>query len=420
MHSGEEPVDQPRGSCMRLFAPIGALLFLAMSCLTAAAEPSPLGLNERQLVERGMPVTVIDGMKVYHSVSAKAQAAIYGKAIAEALDFHRAELGWTGDLAVAVLDADDWRELVALPYPVPHAELNWNLVVMPDSIADFPGFDLWDLDAEALNVSLTFHEIGHVIADQLKLRSDNHWIEELVADLFLAAYVRAGRGDLAAILSGVPPRFSNPGPYDQLADLDFFYAEVGLESYAWFQFRLAEAADRMLAGRRFSDVVKGLRKEFPKRQALRRETVAKTLERLERVMPGAAEMLADMAGDGVLPRLSPATCAAVSSPGSEARTEATLVVENRSAAPVRLWIEELIAEGATFQARLQHFGEDDLPRIIEDAVAAALASDESATVVRPGMVEIVTAKSGAVVDLMDGTCLAFPAETSRLIVSGAP
>lgn len=406
---------------MRLFAPVGALLFLATFCLAAAAEPSPLGLNERQLVERGMPVAVIDGTKVYHSATARPQAETYGKAIAEAIAFHRAELGWSGDLAVAVLDADDWRELVALPYPVPHAELTWNLVVMPDSIAGFPGFDLWDFDAEALNVSLTFHEIGHVIANQLDLRSDNHWIEELVADLFLAAYVRAERGDLAAILSGVPPRFSNPGPYDQLADFDFFYAQVGLESYAWFQFRLAEAADRMLANRRFADIVRGLRREFPKQLRLRRETVGRTLERLERIVPGASDALADMAGDGILPRLSPLPCAAVAAPGDEARTPARLIVENRSEAPARVWIEEVIAEDAAFRARLQHFGDDEaLPQVIEDAVAAALASEESAAVVPPGGIEIIEAKSGAVVDLMNGTCLGFPAATSRLIVSNGP
>ncbi len=404
---------------MRISTLIGAFLLLVLHS-PAATEPSPLGLNERQLVERGMPVAVIDGTKVYHSASARAQAATYGQAIAAALAWHRAQLRWTGNLAVAVLDAEDWAELVMLPYPVPHAELNWNLVVMPDSIASFPGFDLWDFEAEALNVSLTFHEVGHIIANQLDIRSDNHWIEELVADLFLAAYVRGERGDLAAILAGVPPRFSNPGPYDQLADLDFFYAEVGLESYAWFQFRLAEAADRMLAGRRFADIVAGLRREFPKQRALRRETVGRTLEHLERIVPGATAALADMAGDGVLPRLSPRACAAVPAPGNEARTPATLIVENRTGVPARLWIEEVIAYNAALQAKLQNFGEDDdaLARIIEDAVAAALASEESATMVPPGGVEIIKAQSGAVIDLMDGTCLAFPAETSRLIVSG--
>ena len=132
-----------------------------------------------------------------------------------------------------MLDADDWRELVALPYPVPPRRSE------PEPCGDagqHRGLSrlrhLWDFEPEALNVALTFHEIGHVIADQLDIRSDNHWIEELVADLFLSTHVRAGRGYLTPILSGVPPRFSNPGPYDQLADPDFFYAGVGLESYA--------------------------------------------------------------------------------------------------------------------------------------------------------------------------------------------
>lgn len=87
-----------------------------------------------------MPVTVIGGTKVYHSDSARAQAATYGKAIAAALAWHRAQLRWTGDLAVVVLDADDWRELAALPYPVPHAELTWKLVVMPVGLESYAWF----------------------------------------------------------------------------------------------------------------------------------------------------------------------------------------------------------------------------------------------------------------------------------------
>lgn len=149
--------------------------------------------------------------------------------------------------------------------------------------------------------------------------------------------------------------------------------------------------------------------------------MGRTLERLERIVPGAADLLADMAGDGVLPRLSPLACDAVAAPGDEVRTSARLVVENRSGAPTRLWIEELIADNAAFEAKLLHFGDDDvLPQIIAEAVAAARADEESATVVPPGMIEIVEAQSGAVVDLMDGTSLSFPAKSSRLIVSGNP
>ena len=310
-----------------------ALLLLALLPATARAAP-PAELSERLLVARGLPLLTLDGIRVYHSTSARAVAELYGAALAEALAWYRATLGWRGVVTAVVLDEADWGELVALPYPVPHAQRRWDLVVMPDSIARFPGFAAWDFDDRTLTLALTFHEVGHLIAPQLGLASGNHWVEELIANLFLAAYVLAERPDLAPILAGVPPRFANPGPFDQLFDLDSFYAGGGLENYAWFQFRLAALAGHLVEGRDFAAVIGAMRAAFPAERADRRLTVSRTLALLEPIAPGASPLLADMAGDGVLPALAPGACDASPPAGPATQTPALLLLDNRGAAPL--------------------------------------------------------------------------------------
>lgn len=407
-----------RGSAWALCV-LAGILFIA----PALAGPSPYGVAERELVERGMPSITIEGTRVYHSPSAAAPAETYGRAIASALAWYRGELDWQGELVVAVLDAQDWAELVLLPYPVPHAQLLWNVVVMPDSIESFPGFEHWDFDAEELNISLTFHEAGHILANQLGIRSGNHWIEELIANLFLAAHVRAEREDLGAILDGVPPRFSNPGPYDQLADLDNFYAGGGLANYAWFQFRLAEAAGHAVEGRRLAEIVEDLLREFPAASGmLPRETVRRTMERLERIAPGVGGRLGDMAGDGILPLLEPTACADVAPPPDAAeRARVASFLENRSRTPLRFRFDEQMAEIVAAQVQIDFLlrGEGDSPelaRVIEEKVAEALASEESVSVLAPGRVLKIDFKSGGVIDLLDGRCLVLPALTTRFAV----
>lgn len=103
---------------------------------------------------------------------------------------------------------------------------------MPDRIDSFPGFDKWDLDPIALNAALTLHEIGHNVAFQLGIVSGNPWVNELIANVFLAGYARAEEESFAVLLNGVPPRFAEAGVLTYLHELDVLYAAVGLENYA--------------------------------------------------------------------------------------------------------------------------------------------------------------------------------------------
>jgi hypothetical protein len=363
---------------------VGTVLLLALllAPLESRAAPPAGGLSEAYLRRSGLPSFAVADVRVYHSASALEVARIYGSAIAAALAWYRAELAWDGEIAVAVLDEADWQAMVALPYPVPHAERAWNLVVMPDSVARFPGFATWDLDAALLNEALTFHEVGHLLAPDLGLASGNHWIDELTANLFLAAYVRAARPDLAAILAGVPPRFANPGPFDQLFDLDSFYAGGGLENYAWFQFRLAALADRIVQGRPFAAVMQALGQAFPATGAGRRLTIPETLARLERVAPGSTALVADMAGDGVLPALLPGACP---ERVPAAGRESLVFLDNRGTAPL---------------------GYRAFPGVAPFALLP------------PGEVAALVAGAGSQIELDAGACLAVPPGYARYSPGG--
>lgn len=187
-----------------------ALLAALAMVVAALAQPAPHGLRERDLIARGTPVLTVDGLTVFHSPGSEPEARAYGRTVADAARWFRAHTAWDGPLVMAVLDADDWAQLVTLPYPVPHAEIIGSMVVMPKDISGFPGFGDWSLDARRLNLALTVHELGHIIMRGQGVLPGNHWIDELMANVVMAAYVRAHPGDLDFILAGPPEGFANP------------------------------------------------------------------------------------------------------------------------------------------------------------------------------------------------------------------
>lgn len=289
------------GSTMREIGRRSSALIAAMIVSTglvfslpAATQPSPFGLDEEQLVARGLSSFETEHLRVHHSWGAEDAARAYAEVLDDAAGWLADGVGWRATLVVAVLDGDDWRALARLPFPVPHARPGESMVVIPTSIAAYPGFDIWRLDARELTTALAVHELGHVAAYDLDINRESLWVGELVANLFMAGYVRERRPDLDALLGGVPDGFDGAGAVRSLAVLDEHYAGVGLENYAWFQFRLAELADVMVEARPFAEIVSGLREEFPFGQT--GDNLADALRRLERIVPGSTAAIADMTG----------------------------------------------------------------------------------------------------------------------------
>jgi hypothetical protein len=214
-----------------------------------------------------------------------------------AVAWYRRTLAWDGSVDMAVLDEADYRRTTGIPYPSPHAEIRTGFIIIADHVETHPGFGLWEIDGRDINTAWTFHELGHVIAHDLGIASANVWVNELIASVIMAGYVRAERPEFDGFQSGMPPRFADAGHFATLADFDELYFSMGQYDYLWFHFHLARIADFM-AGQPggLSAAAAGLRREFPAGAGRGRETIAATLERLERIAPGLTATVGGLAG----------------------------------------------------------------------------------------------------------------------------
>lgn len=259
-----------------------AVLFLGCA-LTGAAAQTP-ATNSGRVDALGLP-RLEGAVTLSYSRAAEREAAVYHTELEAAVAWYRRETGWSVPVRVAVLSKADFPRATSIPYPTPHAETATGFIILADRVDEHPGFDLWDLDAVALNTAWGFHEMGHVLARDLGIASTSAWVGELIANMFMAAYVRAERPALAGFQSGLPPRFREPQRYTSLAEFDALYFGMGQQNYLWFQFEIARLADYLVARGNFPGVVAGLQREFPAARRAR-ESVAETFARLERIRPG--------------------------------------------------------------------------------------------------------------------------------------
>lgn len=309
---------------MRLLAAFATAILLS----TSSGTGQEFSLTLHRLQASDLPVKEAP-FALYYSPGAEAEADRYAAALGEAVAWYRETIGWDGRFAMAVLDEADYERYAGQTYPVPYAEVVTGLVVMPDDISSFPGFDAWGLDAIDLNASLTLHEIGHAIAHDIGLWSSSHWVNELIANVFLAAYLRAERPDDRGLLDGVPPGFADAARTTNLVDLDDLYSGVGLDTYAWFQFRLAAMADFLVADREFKPLIAELTATFPAEEARNASvmpTPEEALRRLEAIAPGVSALAADLLGRPDVPETEAVAC------GPDKADEATgaILVENHA------------------------------------------------------------------------------------------
>ena len=158
-----------------------------------------------------------------------------------------------------------------------------------------PGFDLWGIDGRDINAAWTFHEMGHVIAHDLGIASANAWVNELIASVIMAGYVRAERPQFAGFQSGMPPRFANANHFSTLEQFDSLYFAMGQLDYLWFHFYIAQIADYLASGPGgIVAAVNGLKREFPAAANRGVEPVAQTLYRLERITQGVTALAAPL------------------------------------------------------------------------------------------------------------------------------
>ena len=385
--------------------------FAAIVATGALSVPAAAG-DYDNLITLGLPV-IAGSVPVYYSPSAEAEATVYAETFTRAVPWLRQQLDWDGNITMAVLDAADYQRVSAfIPYPIPYADTGdgGRLVVMPDRIDSYPGFETWDLDPIALNAALTLHEIGHIVAAQTGILSGNHWVNELIADVFLAGYARAEEPAFTALLNGVPPRFASAGKLTYLHELDALYAGVGLENYAWFQFRLADLADHIVTGRDFAAVIAELRDAFPASDA-QVESVDAVLLRLEQIAPGVTALAADMTEPSRLPAPAIGPC---SLPPDYGDGSFVLFVENRSDAPLRYTSHGKVEELASVAIMMQEIEEAELDAF----VTASMADFRFADALEPGSIYVTTAREGDVYAIEGNGCFVVPDAPSRFVWTG--
>jgi hypothetical protein len=271
----------------RLLGAFAALILLAAGLAPAAAQSGLDRLDALDLPQ------ITGRITLDHSEAASEIAGAYFPEIDAAARWFEDMLGWTGPVRVAVLTAEDYARVGTIPYPSPYTETRTGLIVIADDVSTHPGFELWDLDAFELNAAWAFHELGHKIARDLGIWSPSYFVNELIANVFMAAYVRAERPIFAGFQSGMPPRFASAGTITRLEDFDRVYFGMGQANYLWFHFHLAAMADFIVTDEDFPAIVARLQGEFPLVQP-RAETLAQSFARLERVKPGVTALTAPL------------------------------------------------------------------------------------------------------------------------------
>jgi hypothetical protein len=277
-------------------------LFSAVTVLLTWAAP-----KDRLEILRKLNLPESQGsVPVIYVPAARDRALAYQRSLEDAHAWFEQQLGLKLSVYLAVVDQQTYSKLNDVPWPMPYSDPDQaspDVIVFPSRMEDLIGPET---QSKTAGEYVTYHEDGHEFAYALKIRSGNEWVNELVANLFMAAYIDAKRPDLSFVLKG--PAADQHPRYTSLADLDYVYFDgVGFQNYVWFQWHLQRIANFLVTGQSFSSVIGKVRTEFPA-SAHRQETVEQIVARLDHIRPGVREMLGTLAGPTSLRAILPSAC----------------------------------------------------------------------------------------------------------------
>jgi len=299
------------------------LLGIALAAFAAAEDDSLLARLQ------GMHLDESPGaVPVLYVAAAKDRALGYQDLEQAAHAWYEEQLLLRAPLTLAVLDRGHYQDpRVALGWPMPYSiTQGQSVIVFPTHIEDLaPDGPSTKMPGE----HILYHETGHIVAHAMGIASGNNFANEIVADVFLAAYVHAKRPELAWALAGPPSDFKKPLRYMSLADLDYLDTGVGFENYLWFQANLRHAGDFLVHGEDFAGVAAKLRQAFPA-SAKKQESVNEIVARLDGMRPGFREMLGPLAGPSTLPLIQPSACRE----GSDSGRRSGVAIYNKTNAPL--------------------------------------------------------------------------------------
>jgi hypothetical protein len=156
---------------------------------------------------------------------------------------------------LAVLDKESWEKFSpGSLYPfLPFNE--HGAIFINANVEELPALRPTVLPGEFI----LFHELGHILAEELKIESPS-FTSEFFANIFSAAYILAKRPDLKFVLDGPPPeKWPRPPRYTSLADLGYLGPEpMGQANYVWFENHLERVAGLFMKDQKLRDIVRGL------------------------------------------------------------------------------------------------------------------------------------------------------------------
>jgi len=297
--------------------------------LSVAAQPAD---DLKKLRELGLPEAP-GSMPVIYVASAKERALRFQKSLEAAQSWYEKQLKVRVPIVLAVLDPET-RQKISDPMIIPH-NFVWGMPGAAQGVVVIPANGGAPSAVPAvhpeflLHEPAAFHEVGHIIAYRLNIRSGNQFVNELVAQMFAVAYMKAERPDLNWVLDNLRDgRTTQTAPrYTSLADLDYLYTAVGDANYVWFQQAgLGRLAYFLVIDQSFPAVIEKLQKAFPTADA-KQETIEDISRHLEGIRPGFLKEAGSLAGPTTIPSISPSACPELTKGGGRSY----LVVRNNTA-----------------------------------------------------------------------------------------
>lgn len=294
---------------MRLLAGIVVLLAAPMN----AQQTHPMETLRRA------GLSVSEGpVRMLYSPGVKEPALRSQIVLQEANAWFEQQLGRRVSMTLAVLDAKTLAKVS--PLPMASSWFEPNLVLFPADIQSLmPQVYAGNDRAPAAETAL-FHESGHIFANEISIQGGG-FINELVPNVFAAAYIRAVRPELAFVLDGAPTGMKPR--YTSWEDLLYLRETVGLENYLWFQMELQGLADWCVRTYGFAQAVEAFHKAFPGGRSYQ-VPIDGTIVKAEAVLPGFAKAASRVPANSGMRRLSAGPCGKSESGGPQS----ILVVRN--------------------------------------------------------------------------------------------
>jgi hypothetical protein len=93
------------------------------------------------------------------------------------------------------------------------------------------------------------------------LETDDPFLAETYANIFMVSFVRAQRPDMLVFLQG-PPAKLPPERYTSMEDVQYLADDVGMTNYGWFQFQIHRLADLLLTDKPLPKLLAELKAAF--------------------------------------------------------------------------------------------------------------------------------------------------------------